>query len=115
MFDFIQTLLAFVVTLGLLIFVHEYGHFWVARRCGVRVIRFSIGFGQPLVKWHDKHGTEFVVAALPLGGFVKMLGEPGSDVQDQHRGQSFAHKSVFQRFAIVSAGPIVNLVFAVFL
>jgi len=115
LFDFIQTLLAFVVTLGLLIFVHEYGHFWVARRCGVRVIRFSIGFGQPLVKWHDKHGTEFVVAALPLGGFVKMLGEPGSDVQDQHRSQSFAHKSVFQRFAIVSAGPIVNLVFAVFL
>ena len=115
MFEFIQTLLAFVVTLGLLIFVHEYGHFWVARRCGVRVIRFSIGFGQPLLKWHDKHGTEFVIAALPLGGFVKMLGEPGSEVNDHQRELSFAHKTVFQRFAIVSAGPLVNLVFAVFL
>ncbi|MEE2731331.1 MAG: RIP metalloprotease RseP [Pseudomonadota bacterium] len=115
MFEFLQTLLAFVVTLGLLIFVHEYGHFWVARRCGVRVLRFSIGFGQPLAKWTDRHGTEFVVAALPLGGFVKMLGEPGSDVSDHQKQFSFAHKSVFQRFAIVSAGPLVNLFFAVFL
>ncbi len=115
MFEFLQTLLAFVVTLGLLIFVHEYGHFWVARRCGVRVIRFSIGFGQPLFKWMDRHGTEFVVAALPLGGFVKMLGEPGSDIHDHQKQYSFAHKTVFQRFAIVSAGPLVNLVFAIFL
>jgi len=115
LFDFLQTLLAFVVTLGLLIFVHEYGHFWVARRCGVRVIRFSIGFGQPLVKWKDRQGTEFVIAALPLGGFVKMLGEPGSDVNEHQRHLSFAHKTVFQRFAIVAAGPLVNLVFAVLL
>ena len=115
MFDFLQTLLAFVVTLGLLIFVHEYGHFWVARRCGVRVIRFSIGFGQPLFKWMDRQGTEFVVAALPLGGFVKMLGEPGSDVDEHQKQYSFAHKTVFQRFAIVSAGPLVNLIFAVLL
>jgi len=115
LFDFIQTVLAFVVTLGLLIFVHEYGHFWVARRCGVKVLRFSIGFGQPIASWHDRHGTEFVIAALPLGGFVKMLGEPGSDVAESQRQHSFAHKSVLQRFAIVAAGPVVNLVFAVFL
>ncbi|MBA53762.1 MAG: RIP metalloprotease RseP [Pseudomonadales bacterium] len=115
MFDFLQTLLAFVVTLGLLIFVHEYGHFWVARRCGVKVIRFSVGFGQPLFKWMDRHGTEFVVATLPLGGFVKMLGEPGSDIHEHQKQYSFAHKSVFQRFAIVSAGPLVNLVFAILL
>lgn len=115
MFDFLQTVLAFVVTLGLLIFVHEYGHFWVARRCGVKVLKFSIGFGQPIASWRDRHNTEFVIAALPLGGYVKMLGEPGSDVDEQQRQYSFAHKSVFQRFAIVSAGPLVNLVFAVVL
>lgn len=115
MYSLLQTVLAFVVTLGVLIFVHEYGHFWVARRCGVKVLRFSIGFGRPLVSWKDKHDTEFVVAALPLGGYVKMLGEPGADIPAHQKSQSFAHKSVFQRFAIVSAGPLVNLVFAVFL
>ncbi|MCG8534006.1 MAG: RIP metalloprotease RseP [Pseudomonadales bacterium] len=115
MYEFLQTTLAFIVTLGLLIFVHEYGHFWVARRCGVRVLKFSIGFGQSLVSWRDKHGTEFVVAVIPLGGFVKMLGEPGSEVSGAQQAQSFAHKSVYQRFAIVSAGPLVNLIFAVFL
>ncbi|MEZ5506225.1 MAG: RIP metalloprotease RseP [Gammaproteobacteria bacterium] len=115
MYSLLQTVLAFVVTLGVLIFVHEYGHFWVARRCGVKVLRFSIGFGQPLVTWHDRHDTEFVIAAIPLGGYVKMLGEPGADIPVQEQSQSFAHKSVFQRFAIVSAGPLVNLVFAVFL
>ena len=115
MFSYLQTALAFVVTLGVLIFVHEYGHFWVARRCGVKVLRFSIGFGRPLVSWHDRHGTEFVIAALPLGGYVKMLGEPGSEIDEQHKNQSFAHKNVFQRFAVVAAGPLVNLVFAIFL
>ncbi len=115
MYSLLQTVLAFVVTLGVLIFVHEYGHFWVARRCGVKVLRFSIGFGQPLVSWKDKHDTEFVIAALPLGGYVKMLGEPGADIPEHQKSQSFAHKSVFQRFAIVSAGPLVNLAFAVFL
>lgn len=115
MISVLQTVLAFVVTLGVLIFVHEYGHFWVARRCGVKVLRFSIGFGRPLLSWTDKHGTEFVVAVLPLGGYVKMLGEPGADIPEYDKAQSFAHKSVFQRFAIVSAGPLVNLVFAVFL
>lgn len=115
MYSLMQTVLAFVVTLGVLIFVHEFGHFWVARRCGVKVLRFSIGFGQPLLRWTDRHNTEFVIAALPLGGYVKMLGEPGADVPEHQKAQSFAHKSVFQRFAIVSAGPLVNLVFAVFL
>ncbi len=115
MLEFLQTLIAFIVALGLLIFVHEYGHFWVARRCGVRVLKFSIGFGKPLFSWHDRRGTEFCVAALPLGGFVKMLGEAGSDVGSDEIKESFAHKSVYQRFAIVSAGPLINLVFAIFL
>lgn len=115
MYSLLQTVLAFVVTLGILIFVHEYGHFWVARRCGIKVLRFSIGFGKPLISWHDKQGTEFVIAALPLGGYVKMLGEPGTEISEQQKSASFAHKNVFQRFAVVSAGPLVNLVFAVFL
>lgn len=64
-----------LVALGVLVTFHEFGHFWVARRCGVKVLRFSVGFGTPLVRWHDRHGTEFVVAAIPLGGYVKMLDE----------------------------------------
>jgi len=117
LFDILQTIVAFVVALGLLIAVHEYGHFWVARRCGVKVLRFSIGFGRPLFAWKDKRGTEFVVAMIPLGGYVKMLGESGSDseVPPEEQHQSFLHKSVWQRIAIVIAGPLVNLIFAVFL
>lgn len=113
MLDLLQTIVSFVVVLGVLITVHEYGHFWVARRCGVKVLRFSIGFGTPLLRWRDKHDTEFVVAALPLGGYVKMLGEsPDQDLSEQERAESFAHKSVMQRIAIVAAGPLVNLAFA---
>ena len=115
MYNLMQTVLAFVITLGVLIFVHEYGHFWVARRCGVKVLRFSIGFGRPLVVWKDRHNTEFAISAIPLGGYVKMLGEPGADVPEHQQSMSFAHKNVFQRFAIVSAGPLVNLIFAIFL
>src|SRR5690606_9383816 len=73
--DLLFTLLATVVALGLLVTIHEYGHFWVARRCGVKVLRFSIGFGPALYSWHDRHGTEFVIAGIPLGGYVKMLDE----------------------------------------
>lgn len=115
MLDILQTAVAFVVSLGVLIAVHEYGHFWVARRCGVKVLRFSIGFGQPLITWRDKQDTEFVIAAIPFGGYVKMLGEPGSDVPSHEQSKSFAHKSIIQRICIVAAGPIVNLVFAVLL
>ena len=68
-----ETLLYTFIALGVLVTIHEFGHFWVARRCGVKVERFSIGFGTPLVRWTDKLGTEFVLAALPLGGYVKML------------------------------------------
>lgn len=110
-----QTVVAFVITLGVLISVHEYGHFWVARRCGVKVLRFSIGFGQPLIRWKDKHNTEFVIAAIPFGGYVKMLGEPGSEVSEAEKAISFIHKPVYQRIAIVAAGPLVNLTFAILL
>ncbi|WP_309677538.1 sigma E protease regulator RseP [Pseudomonas sp.] len=103
-----------LVALGVLVTFHEFGHFWVARRCGVKVLRFSVGFGMPLLRWHDKKGTEFVVAAIPLGGYVKMLDEREGEVPADQLDQSFNRKSVRQRIAIVSAGPIANFLLAMF-
>lgn len=102
-----------VVALGVLVTFHEFGHFWVARRCGVKVLRFSVGFGTPLVRWHDRQGTEFVVAAIPLGGYVKMLDEREGDVPPELLDQAFNRKSVFQRIAIVAAGPVANFLLAI--
>ncbi|HDS1735533.1 sigma E protease regulator RseP [Pseudomonas sp. BP8] len=102
-----------LVALGVLVTFHEFGHFWVARRCGVKVLRFSVGFGTPLLRWHDRHGTEFVVAAIPLGGYVKMLDEREGDVPPALADQSFNRKSVGQRIAIVAAGPIANFLLAI--
>jgi len=113
--EYVQKALAFIVCLGVLIAVHEYGHFWVARRNGIKVLKFSIGFGKPLFSWKDKYDTQFIVAAIPLGGYVKMVGEPGSEVDPALASQSFANKKVSQRFAVVAAGPVVNLLFAVLL
>ncbi|WP_407311916.1 RIP metalloprotease RseP [Pseudomonas sp. nanlin1] len=101
-----------LIALGVLVTFHEFGHFWVARRCGVKVLRFSVGFGMPLVRWHDRHGTEFVVAAIPLGGYVKMLDEREGEVPLDQVDQSFNRKTVRQRIAIVSAGPIANFLLA---
>ncbi|MGY2958474.1 regulator of sigma E protease [Pseudomonas sp. TE6349] len=103
-----------LVALGVLVTFHEFGHFWVARRCGVKVLRFSVGFGTPLVRWHDRQGTEFVIAAIPLGGYVKMLDEREGDVPPALVGQSFNRKPVGQRIAIVAAGPIANFLLAIF-
>ncbi|MDI6934227.1 sigma E protease regulator RseP [Serratia sp. Se-PFBMAAmG] len=102
-----------LVALGVLVTFHEFGHFWVARRCGVKVLRFSVGFGTPLLRWHDKQGTEFVVAAIPLGGYVKMLDEREGEVPPALVEQSFNRKSVRQRIAIVAAGPIANFLLAI--
>lgn len=113
--EYVQKALAFIACLGVLIAVHEYGHFWVARRNGIKVLKFSIGFGKPLFSWKDKYDTQFIVAAIPLGGYVKMVGEPGSEVDPALASQSFANKKVSQRFAVVAAGPVVNLLFAVLL
>ena len=112
---FIYSALAFIVTIGVLVTVHEFGHFWVARKCGVKVLRFSVGFGQPL--WSRRAGpdqTEYVVAAIPLGGYVKMLDEREGDVDPAELDRSFNRKSVWRRFAIVSAGPAFNFLFAIF-
>jgi regulator of sigma E protease len=104
----------FVITLGILISFHEFGHFWVARRCGVKVIRFSVGFGKPLWRRVDKLGTEYVVAAIPLGGYVRMLDEREDKVADQDKQYAFTQKNVWQRMAIVAAGPIANFLLAWF-
>jgi len=102
-----------LVALGVLVTFHEFGHFWVARRCGVKVLRFSVGFGTPLLRWHDRQGTEFVVAAIPLGGYVKMLDEREGEVPPAQLDQAFNRKSVRQRIAIVAAGPIANFLLAI--
>ncbi|WP_339510712.1 sigma E protease regulator RseP [Pseudomonas sp. RL_15y_Pfl2_60] len=102
-----------LIALGVLVTFHEFGHFWVARRCGVKVLRFSVGFGTPLLRWHDRQGTEFVLAAIPLGGYVKMLDEREAEVPAEQAHLSFNRKSVGQRIAIVSAGPIANFLLAI--
>jgi regulator of sigma E protease len=103
---------AFLVAIGILVAVHEFGHFWVARRMGVKVLRFSLGFGK--VIWRRQGAeTEYVISALPLGGYVKMLGEQDGDVPEHERHRAFGTQSVWKRSAIVVAGPLFNLVFAV--
>ena len=112
--NIIHQILSMAITLGVLVAFHEFGHFWVARRCGVKVLEFSIGFGPSLYSRIDRHGTKFTVAALPLGGFVKMLDEGDCQVSEAEKPFAFTHKSVAQRMAIVSAGPMANFILAVF-
>lgn len=102
-----------VVALGVLITFHEFGHFWVARRCGVRVLRFSVGFGPALFSRSGRNGTEYRIAAIPLGGYVKMLDARESAVPEEQRHEEFNGKPLGQRAAIVAAGPVFNLIFAV--
>ncbi|TXT25118.1 MAG: regulator of sigma E protease [Gallionellaceae bacterium] len=111
------TLWAFALALALLVVFHELGHFWVARRCGVKVLRFSIGFGKPLVKWHfgkaRNRETEWVVSAIPLGGYVRMLDEREGEVAEHELHRSFSRQPVLWRMAIVAAGPTANLLLAI--
>lgn len=113
MFEFLWNLGSFIVALGILVTVHEYGHFWVARKCAVEVQRFSIGFGKPLLKWHDKLGTEYVIALIPLGGYVKMLDGRVDEVPEHKRHLAFDSKPVLSKIAVVAAGPIANFLFAI--
>ncbi|MBM96774.1 MAG: RIP metalloprotease RseP [Oceanospirillaceae bacterium] len=108
-----MTVLYFLIAITILVVVHEYGHFWAARRCGVKVLRFSVGFGNPLFSFKDRHGTEFSVAPIPLGGYVKMLDEREGDVPDNMLSQSFTRKSIAQRNFIAAAGPVANFIFAI--
>jgi regulator of sigma E protease len=110
------TLAAFALALGLLIVFHELGHYWLARLCGVKVLRFSIGFGKPLWKRRfSKDGTEWVLAAFPLGGYVKMVDEHEGEVAPQDIPRAFNRQSVYRRFAIVLAGPLANFLLAILL
>ena len=111
MSDFLGSIWWLLVALGLLITFHEFGHFWVARRMGVRVLKFSIGFGRKLWSRTGRDGTEYVIAAIPLGGYVKMLDEREGDVEKQDLGLAFNRKPVWARIAIVIAGPAFNLIF----
>ncbi|WP_076542898.1 sigma E protease regulator RseP [Shewanella sp. UCD-KL21] len=113
MLDFLWNLGSFIVALGILITVHEYGHFWVARRCGIKVERFSIGFGKAIWRKIGKDGTEYVVAMIPLGGYVKMLDERVEEVPEELLDQAFNRKTVWQRIAVVAAGPMANFLFAI--
>ncbi len=107
---------AFLVALGPLVVIHELGHYWVARLCGVKVLRFSIGFGKPLSKWvRGADRTEWVLAAIPLGGYVKMLDEREGAVAPEELPRAFNRKNVWQRIAIVIAGPLANLLMAIVL
>ncbi len=102
-----------LVTLGVLITFHEFGHFWVARKLGVAVLKFSVGFGRPLWSHRGKDNTEYIIAAIPLGGYVKMLDEREGEVAEEDLDKAFNRKPVWTRIAIVLAGPVFNLVFAV--
>ncbi|MEM7563008.1 MAG: sigma E protease regulator RseP [Pseudomonadota bacterium] len=112
--DVLYSIAAFIVAIGVLVTIHEFGHYWVARRMGVKVLRFSVGFGKPL--WLRRAGTdqtEYVLAAIPLGGYVKMLDEREGDVDAAELDRAFNQKSVWRRFAIVAAGPAFNFLFAI--
>lgn len=113
MLDILGPILWLAVALGLLVTFHEFGHFWVARRSGVRVLQFSIGFGPALFSRTGRDGTEYRVAAIPLGGYVRMLDEREAPVPESERHQAFNRKSLGQRAAIVAAGPAFNFIFAI--
>ncbi|MEY8263696.1 MAG: RIP metalloprotease RseP, partial [Bermanella sp.] len=110
----IISILSLALTLAILVTVHEFGHYWVARRCGIKVLRFSVGFGKVLFSRTNKQGTEFAIAAIPLGGYVKMLDEREGEVAAELLDQTFNRKTVWQRMAVVIAGPLANILFAIF-
>ena len=118
--EILISVIALLVTLGILVTIHEFGHFWVARRCGVKVLKFSIGFGKAVKTWVGKDGVEYVIAPIPLGGYVKMLGQEDTTVADtsglsaSQRECSFACKPLWQKTAIVAAGPVANFLLAIF-
>jgi len=113
MLDILQAIFALLLTLGILVTVHEWGHYWVAKRSGVKVLKFSIGFGKPIYQW-QRGETTFVIAWLPLGGYVKMLGENADEeIDPADIPRAFDQQSLGTRAMIVAAGPVINLVFAV--
>src|SRR4051794_8636660 len=121
--SFLLTVVSFVAVLSVVVFVHEFGHFWVGRRCGVGVTAFSVGFGPELVGWNDRYGTRWRISAIPLGGYVKFVGDLNAasvpnkdqleDMSPEERAVSFPHQNIAKRAAIVAAGPIANFILAI--
>ncbi|MCO6523489.1 MAG: sigma E protease regulator RseP [Candidatus Schmidhempelia sp.] len=109
------SILIFIVTICLLVTIHEFGHFWIARRSGVIVERFSIGFGPTLFTYHCKNGIQFIIGAIPLGGYVKMLDGRNDKLTDDNQQLAFDHQSIVKRAAIIAAGPLANFLFAFFI
>lgn len=113
MSHFFFSIFIFALTVGVLIGFHEFGHFIVARCVGIKVLRFSIGFGKPLIKWHDKKGTEFVIALIPLGGYVRMLDEREAPVAINEQHLAFNRQSILKRLAVIFAGCAFNILLAI--
>ncbi len=114
MLDTLQTVLIAIATFSIVVAVHEYGHFWVARRSGVKVLRFSVGFGRPLIRWRGRDDVEYVVGVLPLGGYVRMADEREGTVADEDLARAYNRQPVARRMAIAAAGPAANFLLAVF-
>ena len=114
MTGFLWNFASFIVALGLLVAVHEYGHFWVARRCGVKVEKFSIGFGRSIWNKIGKDGTEYSISMIPLGGYVKMIDSRVDEITPDQYDVAFDKKPLWKRTAIVAAGPAFNFIFALF-
>ena len=113
MLDTLQTVFVALATFATVVAFHEYGHFWMARRAGVKVLRFSIGFGRPLVRWQGKDDTEYVIAAIPLGGYVRMADERDDEIAEEDLPRAHNRQSVSKRMAIAAAGPIANFLLAI--
>lgn len=113
MSTFLYAILGFILAIGLLTTVHEYGHFLVARLLRIKVLRFSVGFGKPIFSWYDKRGTEYAIGAIPLGGYVKMLDQNEAKVPPNEVHLAFNRKPVWMRMLVIAAGPIFNLLFAI--
>jgi regulator of sigma E protease len=117
--DFLHNIFFFIVAIGVLVTFHEFGHYWVARKAGVKVLRFSVGFGKPLLSWKritaEGDEIEYVIAVIPLGGYVKMLDEREASVPDDEKNRAFNNQNIAKRFAIVFAGPAFNFILAIFL
>ena len=113
MSEFFGSLWWFVLTLGVLVTFHEFGHYWVARRCGVKVLRFSVGFGRALWSRTARDGTEYQIAMIPLGGYVKMLDDRENEVAPAERASAFNQQPPLKRIAIIAAGPIANLLLCI--
>ena len=113
--EILYSIASFIVAIGVLIAIHEFGHFWVARRLGFKVLRFSVGFGKPIVQWRGRAPdfTQYWLASVPLGGYVKMLDEREGPVPAEDQARAFNRRPVPHRIAVLAAGPAFNFLFAI--